>query len=352
MDTFCKQATIDWKALGAEVQRQLPGLHGFEAGLGAVAGAGAGLGYHKLRQWYGQKYRNPDHAKLDMIKRVLTGAAVGGVGSNLVADRTRRWLSNIPNPVGYDAAAQMADLRQAGWGGFVEGAIKDNPIFLTKEKGLDHSIVRHLRRETLRRGLGVHTPNPAQDYLKVLGSAPDGAPVLGMADRFFDAQHRLRPDKDAQDLWDQFKPHQLNVAQSSDNGKFVPASSPFFGNFSTRRFGDDLQLYDRWDFDLHDDEKSKLSDGLKEWKDKILQQRNPAHWSPSFLLGADKANRIKTLAARKLVDMTVARKMPFFFQSFNIPQPPEPDLAGLESSDTPTPPKEQPYRVPLFGEGS
>lgn len=332
-----KQA-FDWNALAQSIKEQAPRLHVPEATVGALAGGAAGALYHGASSlWEDPRH----HARQSLLRRALIGAGIGGVGANLVGDRARRYISNMPNPATYDINSKLQEMGAAGWKGFMTGAIKDKPIPLTAENS-HITPMRMIRRETLRRGFGVHTDDPISDYLKVIGKSRNGADILNLSDRFFDKNQQIRPE--FRDVWQQLAPRDFNSIMSAPSGKFVHANGPFLGNFSARNFGDTAQFLDRWDFDLHPDERSDMKSNLMDWWRGAAKPQPFQNMGLQFNLGKQRADATKSMLARHAVDQTVAKNMPYFFQSFRIPTPEEGQ--AYDAWDSP----ELPYRIPLFND--
>lgn len=334
---FHKQA-FDFNALAQGIKEQMPGFHVPESLVGAVAGGLAGAAYHGASNLWEDPRQ---HARKSLLRRALIGAGIGGAGANLVGDRLRRYLSNMPNPATYDVHSKLQEMGNAGWKGFVTGAIKDKPIPLTAENS-HITPMRMIRRETLRRGFGVHTDDPVTDYLKVIGQSQRGADILNLSDRFFDKNQQIKPE--FRDVWQQLAPRDFNSIMTAEPGKFVHANGPFLGNFSARNFGDTAQFLDRWDFDLHPDERGDLKQNMLDWWRGAAKPQPLHNMGMQFNIGKTRADATKSLLARHSVDQTVARNMPYFFQSFRIPTPEEGKAYDAWDS------QELPYRIPLFND--
>lgn len=238
-----------------EIRRQLPGLHIPESVAGAALGGGAGWLLDKIRGQPNPETEDQRKAQAhDKLKSILGGAAVGAFGSNLLSDRLRRWVSNSPGNVGYDAGAVWKSIKDKGWKGFMQGAVLDKPMFSTGDDNL------MMRRELFRRGLGVHTETP-EDFFKNVGkmrlSDNSLVPSVELNDRFFGDHGDLRMNPEVRKTllgpdW-KFEPgkHRLN---SSVLGNFLRSEKP-----------DTSSFFDVWDFSLHEQEKEKRNHLLKQW---------------------------------------------------------------------------------------
>jgi hypothetical protein len=161
-----KQA--DWKDTLFEVRRQLPGIHTPDIVGGALGGAALGGVY----DWFQGNKNNLDkkERRRQTLKRILTGAAVGGFGANIIGDRARRHITNTLVPFGY-GADHMNDVKPESFQDFYRSAILDKPAYKPVAlKGLgvkeyDRRSIEELaaRRELMRRAFGVHTNSPLKD---------------------------------------------------------------------------------------------------------------------------------------------------------------------------------------------
>jgi hypothetical protein len=156
-----KLKTAAWQ----DIKAQLPGVHPKDMLLGAAAGGGAGLLYDLLAT----KPEDKDKAN-NTLRRALTGAAIGGLGANVLGDRVRRYTSNVQVPLGYTGA----DLTPKSFSQFSRAFFADKPAYdpKTVEKLLPHfegdkarlDDAIHARRELIRRSFGVHSNNEGADY--------------------------------------------------------------------------------------------------------------------------------------------------------------------------------------------
>jgi hypothetical protein len=108
----------------ASLISQIPGLHPKDILLGATVGGGAGLLYDALAK------HDPNEARLPKaLKRIIGGAAIGGVGANIIGDRARRYISNTVLPVDYGVSNKLQQLKPKSFKHFVDAAIYDKPVF-------------------------------------------------------------------------------------------------------------------------------------------------------------------------------------------------------------------------------
>lgn len=160
-----KLAAIDLNAFKA----QLPGLHLKDMLLGAALGGGAGLLYDQFAG-PGEKHKRTQTT----LGRLLTGAAIGAGGANIVGDRVRRYISNSKLPFGYDSDNILSQLTPRSWKHFYDAAIADKPSYdpakvkeLTSRFGGNEQVrdtALGARRELERRSFGVHSENAQTDY--------------------------------------------------------------------------------------------------------------------------------------------------------------------------------------------
>jgi hypothetical protein len=161
----------DWQSIKA----QLPGVHAKDILLGAAAGAGGGALYDLFSPTPKDKKKLPT-----ALRRILTGAAIGGVGANVVGDRARRYISNVKVPIGYGSA----DLTPKSFAQFGRAFFADKPAYDPEElkallpafggnKAILDDVVQS-RRELTRRSFGVHSDAGADYWQKNKGGkGPD-----------------------------------------------------------------------------------------------------------------------------------------------------------------------------------
>jgi hypothetical protein len=153
----------------ADLQSQLPGLHPKDILLGAAAGGGAGLLYDLAAESKPGEKRLPK-----ALKRILGGAAIGGVGANLIGDRARRYITNTAIPLDYNASDKVKQLMPGSLKRFIDAAILDKPSFdpkrvqeyvnTTESSPEDIAAMIGARRELNRIAFGVHKPSASSDY--------------------------------------------------------------------------------------------------------------------------------------------------------------------------------------------
>lgn len=290
-----------------EARRQLPGFHGWETAGGAVAGAGAGTAVQLARRMMQSKREKEQHGAPSLLRGAAVGAGLGAFGGNLVGDRARRYISNMPNPFGYNASARLNDMREAGWEGLLRGAILDQPIQGGKAQGGEGGSEQNkaMRRELMRRGFGVHTDSPATDWFQNSGVDAEGAPVLNLSDRLFNSSGTLQAS--ALPAWKEVAPDGSILDWMAEPGRFgkpVQQVSNVFNRFSVTPYGKSMKMYDKWDFDLHPDEQNRAAQVLQKWRTSKLDE-------PEKREGM-------SLLARWLASKTIASKMPAFQQTFAI----------------------------------
>lgn len=310
-----------WDQTLREIKRQLPGFHVPETVAGGVAGAGVGGVAQLLRRIFQSKQDRKQKGTPSILKGMLYGGGAGALAGNLVGDRARRYISNMPNPFGYDLDNQINDIKENGVQGFVDGFIKDKPIHPPGADGMSTSFSRFVRRELLRRGLNLPTDGVGKDIFDEVGKHTDGSPVLNLAGRFFDASGHLKNTAEALQAWNAIKAVDMPKAQKAVENVFTQNVSPTFGHFATKRMGDTVRFLDRWNFDLHPHEDKKLERYGAKLVDHVSQNlSNPSSWTLANALGDTKAKEFKTLTARWLGDHSFANKMPTFDQTFQVPE--------------------------------
>lgn len=146
-----------------EIYHHLPRIRGTDSLIGGGLGAGAGYLVDKMRS--NQGLTKEEQAKR-RNKSLLIGAGAGALGTNLVGDRFRRYLSNTIDPFGYGEKP----IKPQSWKHFVDAAIKDVPTQQYTTPGppeiwdaANGPSTALARRELLRRQMGIHTENAAND---------------------------------------------------------------------------------------------------------------------------------------------------------------------------------------------
>lgn len=299
-----KSSQVNWDEVRQRIAEAMPRFHAPEVALGGLVGAaGGGLA----------GYLNGDMSRRNRKRRwwryPLVGALAGAGVANLAGDRARRWLSNISDPFSYGLQRKWDLIRKGGLHGFIQGAIMDKPLPLAYNDD-NRTDNRMMRREMLRRGLNVHTPNPTTDYFKTVGSTPGGGQLLHLSDRLFTPEGMVKD----RDMFRLLAPGMQQLPL--DSFQFPPnrpslQSSALFGNFTATPLGNVTNLYDKWDFDLHDDEKKRTGDLIgKAWKSGWKGLSEP---SPGF---STEREELGSLLTRHALDQTLLGRMPAFNQSF------------------------------------
>lgn len=197
-------------SVGYEIYRQLPGFHPVDTLVGAGVGAAGGALYHALSSDERPKHRRKGDNSF--WRRLLTGAAVGGLGGNLIGDRARRYISNLPGITGYNPKQIGRVVRENGWKGIWEGGVLDRPV-ANQGKGLidpesweqpDAKVPGGwgpeltMRRELLRRNMGVHTDDDTRDFFQdsgvVVNAAGRRLPRIQLHERLADNQGFFKDD--------------------------------------------------------------------------------------------------------------------------------------------------------------
>lgn len=223
--------------LGHEIYKQLPSFHGYDTALGAAAGAGAGALYDTLTP-------QDEADKHHMLRHVATGAAIGAPALNLAGDRARRYLSNLPDLYSYDPSRLFKSMQRSGLKGAWKGAVLDKPI---QSVLTPRTPDLEMRRELLRRDLGVHTVDPQHDFFAASGTAVNGNPRVIINPHWTDQHSKLTsptPDADWADLAG-------GAPQGARN------LSDVLGHFARKPVPDKpmtSDVSDTWDFDIHPDE--------------------------------------------------------------------------------------------------
>lgn len=168
-----QKVATDWRSILQEAQRQLPGIHPVDIGAGALGGAALGGLYDVVRGNSGRE-SNKNRWR-QTLRRVLTGALVGGAGANLAGDRVRRHISNTLVPFGYGGTAggdKLKSVTPTSLQDLYHTAILDEPGY--KEDAVknlhgpngEYRLLPELaaRRELMRRSFGVHTADPIKDW--------------------------------------------------------------------------------------------------------------------------------------------------------------------------------------------
>lgn len=269
-------------------------FHGFDAAAGAIPGAAVGALIYALRKRKGEKV-NP----WSVLGHIGAGAAVGAGVGNIVGDLGRRYVSNNLVPVGY-GSERVADLKPRSLRQVWRTTVQDLPaddVPLQAFSGIDPEAVG-IRRELLRRELGVHVPKPNDATL----TAPDGTV-------------RLNPDR--------FEPQDTDWIYSHRTGNGFTFTD-LLGSYKEKP----TEVSDRWDFDLHPAEQQHFKQlraqlfkgnpiGLgKRWGELAKQYSGQRD---EYLPGHDDQQRLKSYAARVVLNTAVGDNAVQFRQPIGTP---------------------------------
>lgn len=320
-----------------KIRAQLPGFHVPDSVAGGLVGAGGGYLYHR----YKQRNATPEQdrselASLRLRSRLLRGALGGAFAGNLVGDRARRLLSNSPTMAGYDAGQVVQGLKREGMRGLYTGAIKDEPLpmrpgdhFYDETKGNKWNDAPLMRRELLRRGLGVQSESPTnwfQNAGSIVGADGRAYPKIELHKRFYDNAAGILDPKH-KNIWTDLWGDKGGYGITADADKTTALRmSDVFAGFPTENYGKVRRLTDYWDFDLGPAERSIGS--------KLLASvvKNPLQWNaglPSAEISEQLLRRddgsgtvgqaLTSLGLRKVFNDVLATKAPVFDQFAVMP---------------------------------
>jgi hypothetical protein len=291
------------------VSSQLPNIRLPDTLVGGGLGAAAGLGYDALQD---DKGANPAERSRRKWSRILSGAGMGALGSNVAGDRFRRYVSNKLYPLGYDS--NRAGIAPKNFKEVWDGAVLDKPLqpevqaynrgqtegpwesssTASSSGTTDRNIVA--RRELMRRAFGVHSENPKKD---IWLTQPDGSVSLNPkhqdAENFVKEFFYPSPKADdidgatyARNLMTDPSLHAANI-NSSTAPQSMGMMSPITGGqrvalypYKNIRGGNTYEDYlakitDRWDVGLDSEENSNL---MKYVKGKYLKRDPNASLAP------------------------------------------------------------------------
>ena len=340
-----KQA-VDLGQLARDAYGQLPAAHGFDLAVGGLAGAGAGGLYHALRgnndddqpqptTMRGKLRRQSQHLTT-LLQRMAVGAGVGAVGLNTLGDRARRYISNAPGMYSYDTSKVKDALTGKGWPGVWQGAVLDKPIPHTAvqntTKPADYtnpdphssngwSPELLVRRELLRRGLGVHSDSP-QDFFQNTGTVmtPTGQsiPRIQLSERFTDPRTGLlRTNPDDKNIY-----HAI-FGDLTKHEDYVGQGLAPIGHYSVDHPALDVaRVRKSWNFAWEPDKRKIWHDLTHEvaqrpgaWTEPLPDQeqaldamRRYDGTSPQYTKG----DMLKSLASRWALDNLLVKKTPLF----------------------------------------
>ena len=312
----------------------MPGFHVPETVAGGLAGAGTGYLYHRWAE------RNKPHKKGDALQRyklrsrLLKGTLLGALTGDVAGDRLRRLLSNSPTLAGYNAGDVAQGMTRDGVSGLWRGAVLDKPLhmrptdyFYESGKGGNWGEAPLMRRELLRRSLGVHSEG-ANDWFQDAGSivGADGRkyPKVELNRRFYDNPAGALDSK-AVNIFKILWGDKGGYGFTDMAGSTSPLRmSDVFAGFPTEQYGNVRRLTDYWDFDLSPTEKAI---GIRMAADVA---RDPNRWHTrisdpllAFQLlrkdGGTIGQGLTSLALRKFFNDVVATKAPVFDQLAVMP---------------------------------
>ena len=313
---FCKEAS--WADAGRVLRQQAPGFHLADATVGALA---AGLPAYFVSAGDKKRHKN-------RWRNAALAALLGGFSANLIGDRARRYLSNIPGAFGYDPETLLKPAKREGWKGLWQGAVLDQPLNTTKEDDAYHlpgtwNLKALARRELFRRALGVHAPTE-QDYFRSVGKTFEEGKwrdVLQLSNRFVEGSGAL--NLDGRKLWkDILHPQDWRDEVAAAGDGYTPTTSYIFANMPVRRMSGIEQIRDVWNFALQGGDITKFKEMAKllvTQPKALLSKLNTAE--AEDLLRGDEGTKLKalvSLAGRQVLDKAVAPSAPVFRQNFSV----------------------------------
>lgn len=315
-ETFCKVAS--WEDVGRTLRQQMPGFHPVDAAVGAAA---AGIPAYLLTAADRKNRKN-------RWRNAAIAALLGGTSANLVGDRARRYLSNLPGVFGYDPMTLINPAKREGLKGLLDGAILDKPINAVEGEDAFKSPgawkpMALARRELFRRALNVHAPTK-DDFFQTVGKTFEAGKwrdELQIAPKFVGPLGALSPA--GSELWkDILHPEDWRNEVSSAPEGFAPTTSYIFANMPVRRMGGIEQIRDVWDFALQGGELNRL----KELVASLV--RNPRDGMSKLdgveadeLLRSESGTKLKAISSmlgREVLDKVVAPSAPVFRQNFSV----------------------------------
>lgn len=350
-ETFCKVAS--WEELGKAVRQQLPGFHPVDSALGAAA---AGIPAYLMTAADRKNRKN-------RWRNAAIAALLGGTSANLLGDRARRYLSNLPGVFGYDPNALLGPAKREGLKGLLDGAILDKPINAVEGDGAfgkpgRWSNMALARRELFRRALNVHAPAQG-DFFQTVGKTFESGKwrdELQLSPKFVGEAGALNPA--GKKLWrDILHPQDWrNEVEGSADG-FAPTTSYIFANMPVRRMGGIEQIRDVWDFALQGAELGRLKELIKS----IVT--NPRSASDSLsgveadeLLREGTGSKLKAVGSmlgREILDKAIAPNAPVFRQNFSVNGDGKDYLSKVRVLlDTPTPLPDDALNAKLMAGGA
>lgn len=303
--------------------------------VGAAIGAGGGA----LTDAVSHHDKSDKH---HLRRHLLEGALIGGTGADVVGDRARRYISNMPGIASYDSSKIKDVLTRHGLKGVWRGGVLDRPVKHTTIQSADPTDIENpdpsdpdgwspalrMRREFMRRGMGVHTDEPAKDYFQTTGTirSSDGRtlPHVQLNERFTDPDTGLlRQDPESKKVYN----HLLADLRPSANLNYPGAlKSDVLGSYSTDRPAlDVVRTRDYFDYALEPRNKARLLPLTAEL------MRHPSH-AGQLEKGVDlesemrnydgsthrysKGDYLKSLWSRELMDKVIGPNPAVFDSTF------------------------------------
>lgn len=349
------KVAVDWAALGQKVREQMPGFHGWDTLAGATLAA--------VPTYAMSATSNSKRTRNNRWRNTLLAAAGGGLAANVVGDRARRYITNIPGAFGYETSSMTGPAMRAGLKGVWDGAVLDKPIAPVKgeqafnEEHPNQWLPEALpRRELLRRALGVHAPTDKDFFASTGTSAHKGVAHdrLEFHPRMFKAPGSNELNKDGEQLFEQSVQPEgwaaMNkilqggeAASSADKSQYDGRSigSSIFGNLPMQNIGDSRQMRDVWDFDWSPQDAAHFKQiASTAWRQpsSLLAPFSNAEAKDELLRTAgDKVVKntdvLKSLLARKILNNVLVKSAPVFEQNFVQSFNPEADITT--ATDTP-----------------
>lgn len=330
------------------VREQLPVMRAPDLLAGGLAGGGAGMLYDKIRS---NDSETPATQTKNKWRRILGGAGIGAFGTNLIGDRTRRYISNTMLPFGYknDAAALMAPTKKKVW----DAAILDKPQqpgvadylagkykgVWAEQPGLPYETTAAnaaARRELVRLGMGFKNYNTnsiwKQQPDNTYSLNPQHKNVNNLLEEFMfpwstDA-NRVFYKNPLETISGQNKEINPNTGMMApiSGGQRIPVY-PYTGTS-----GQDYQakFLKKWNVAVRDYEKEKAIQYLK---DKYIHHKpEPQNWSLNDYQGDDSPERqISNLGKRWVLENAVMQDSPWVSQRMYFKRVPNNSLSNPSS---------------------
>lgn len=344
---------------GHAIYSQLPRVRLPDTLVGGGVGALTGLAGNAVRNAFrtrAEKRKDPG-----WLRAALYGAAGGAALGNVVGDRTRRYISNKVEPVGYndtyDATtgetrgsnvSPMSRLMPRGWGDVWRGAILDERLYDRPTDAATFPGARsNARWELYRRQLGVHTDHPTND---VFARQPNGAfslnPNNSSAGNYL--QHLLLPRGSRGQLGAAAPDVLAERANTDATGPNHGLMNQVVGGQTTAVLpGQDATLLhqrDRWDYTLDPAQRDYLyRNALRAFNPAFRQQQIPEGMAYDYASRtATNSQLLGSLASRELMDRVVGWENPWV----------EHWLRGTQPQNHSGPASARPWNyTPLTGEG-